>query len=158
MAELVVRARGAPAGRGVRPGRQVDFAAGRDLRRLGRRDDRDRRVSGRRRRAKHLEGPRAARRREWNARGTSVSPGRGRSGISDPEIVLDLGNSGTGLRLLLGAIAGQSAFCRARRAMHRSAAAHGPGRPTACGRWGRDRRPRDGELLPLVVRGGGLKG
>lgn len=42
---------------------------------------------------------------------TVVIEGVGERGFSDPRKPLDLGNSGTGLRLMLGAVAGHDVFC-----------------------------------------------
>lgn len=84
--------------------------------------------------------------------------GVGARGFSEPERVLDLGNSGTGLRLLLGTLAGQEVFAAltgdaslSRRPMGRVVE---PLRRMGARIDGRD----GGRLLPLCVRGGGLKG
>ncbi len=84
--------------------------------------------------------------------------GVGLRGFRDPEGVLDLGNSGTGVRLLLGALAGQDVFAAltgdaslSRRPMGRVVE---PLRRMGARIDGRD----GGRLLPLCVRGGGLKG
>lgn len=84
--------------------------------------------------------------------------GVGEEGWRDPERVLDLGNSGTGLRLLIGALAGQEVFAAltgdaslSRRPMGRVV---DPLRRMGARIDGRD----GGRLLPLCVRGGGLKG
>ena len=84
--------------------------------------------------------------------------GVGGRGFSDPETVLDLGNSGTGLRLLLGAISGSDAFAAlagdaslSRRPMGRVVE---PLRAMGARIDGR----RNATLLPICVRGGGLKG
>lgn len=84
--------------------------------------------------------------------------GVGERGFSDPERVLDLGNSGTGLRLLLGALAGQDVFAAltgdaslSRRPMGRVVE---PLRRMGARVDGRE----GGRLLPLCVRGGGLQG
>lgn len=84
--------------------------------------------------------------------------GVGGRGFSDPESVLDLGNSGTGLRLLLGAIAGSRAFAAltgdaslSRRPMGRVVE---PLRAMGARIDGR----MNGTLLPLCIRGGGLVG
>ncbi len=84
--------------------------------------------------------------------------GVGERGFSDPEFILDLGNSGTGLRLLLGAIAGSDAFAAltgdgslSRRPMGRVV---DPLRQMGASIDGR----KGGTLLPLAIRGGRLKG
>lgn len=84
--------------------------------------------------------------------------GVGGRGFRDPERALDLGNSGTGVRLLLGALAGQDVFAAlmgdaslSRRPMGRVVE---PLRRMGARIDGRD----GGRLLPLCVRGGGLRG
>jgi len=86
----------------------------------------------------------------------SVS-GVGRRGFSDPERILDLGNSGTGLRLLLGAVAGHDVFAAftgdaslSRRPMGRVVEPLRRMGARIDGRAG-------GSLLPIGIRGGGLK-
>jgi len=83
--------------------------------------------------------------------------GRGLHGLSEPEDVLNAGNSGTTMRLMLGILAGQPFFSvitgdssLRRRPMARVA------RPLSLmGAWIDGRR--NGSLAPLAVRGGGLK-
>lgn len=83
--------------------------------------------------------------------------GRGLDGLQEPEDVLDAGNSGTTMRLLLGIMAGQPFFSvitgdasLRRRPMARVT---GP-----LGRMGaRIEGRQDGNLAPLAVRGGSLR-
>lgn len=84
--------------------------------------------------------------------------GVGLQGLKDPEGVLDLGNSGTGMRLLAGLLAGQDLFAVL------------TGDVYLCGRpMGRITRPlremgarilgrEDGRFAPLAIQGGGLRG
>ncbi len=91
-----------------RAGRQVDLASCADAGRAGRRTDayhrpargRGRAADGRRRCA------RSAPRSCATARGTWRVDGVGIGGLVEPGDVIDLGNSGTGARLLMGIIAG----------------------------------------------------
>lgn len=86
-----------------------------------------------------------------------VIQGVGTSGLQEPEDLLDMGNSGTGTRLLMGVLAGQS-FCATltgdsslrKRPMARVA---GPLRDMGAIILGRD----GDNKLPLSVRGGQLK-
>ncbi|MBI1390397.1 MAG: 3-phosphoshikimate 1-carboxyvinyltransferase [bacterium] len=86
-----------------------------------------------------------------------VIHGRG-GALSEPDDVLDMGNSGTGSRLLLGVLAGQD-FCAAL-----TGDASLRGRPMArvtepLSRMGARFMGRDGgRKLPLMTQGGGLKG
>lgn len=82
----------------------------------------------------------------------------GRSRLDEPEHVIDLGNSGTGIRLLAGLCAGlpwltvlQGDRSISRRPMDRVA---GPLRQMGASVDGREQ----GRLPPLVVRGGNLRG
>ena len=83
---------------------------------------------------------------------------RGRGGLSEPEDVLDCGNSGTTMRLLAGALAGQPIFT--------ILTGDGSLRQRPMGRivspltaMGADVTGRaDGTLPPLAVRGGPLRG
>ncbi|GBE15834.1 3-phosphoshikimate 1-carboxyvinyltransferase [bacterium BMS3Abin14] len=84
--------------------------------------------------------------------------GRGPNGLSEPDNVLDLGNSGTGVRLLAGLLAGcpflsvlTGDSSLRRRPMGRIT---DPLRKMGAVIDGRD----GGRLLPLVIRGGSLKG
>lgn len=83
--------------------------------------------------------------------------GRGLDSLGEPEAVLDAGNSGTTMRLLLGVLAGQSFYSvisgdasLRRRPMGRVT---GPLRSMGAAIWGR----QNGELAPLSVRGGKLE-
>jgi len=83
--------------------------------------------------------------------------GRGLDGLAEPEDILDAGNSGTTMRLLLGILAGQPFFSvitgdasLRRRPMARVT---GPLRQMGAGIEGR----RGANLAPLAVRGGNLK-
>lgn len=84
--------------------------------------------------------------------------GRGLAGLGEPDDVIDLGNSGTSIRLLAGLLAGRPFLSiltgddsLRRRPMRRVA---DPLRQMGARIDGRD----DGNLAPLVVRGGGLRG
>lgn len=84
--------------------------------------------------------------------------GRGLAGLGEPEDVIDLGNSGTSIRLLAGLLAGRPFLSiltgddsLRRRPMRRVA---DPLRHMGARIDGRD----DGNLAPLVIRGGGLRG
>ncbi|MGC8835298.1 MAG: 3-phosphoshikimate 1-carboxyvinyltransferase, partial [Armatimonadota bacterium] len=84
--------------------------------------------------------------------------GRGSTGLSEPPDILDVGNSGTGIRLISGVLAGQPFFSVItgdeqvrRRPMRRIVE---PLRMMGAEVWGR----ANGSLAPLAVRGGGLKG
>lgn len=84
--------------------------------------------------------------------------GRGNNGLSEPPDILDVGNSGTGIRLISGVLAGQPFFSVItgdeqvrRRPMRRIVE---PLRMMGAEVWGR----ANGSLAPLAVRGGGLKG
>ncbi|WP_406676209.1 3-phosphoshikimate 1-carboxyvinyltransferase [Moorella sp. ACPs] len=89
--------------------------------------------------------------------GRVVVRGKGMGSLQEPETILDAGNSGTTMRLLLGVLAGQPYYSvitgdasLRRRPMGRVT------RPlTAMGAriWGRN----DGELAPLSIRGGNLQ-
>lgn len=91
------------------------------------------------------------------SRGRLTIEGRGLQGLSEPEHVLNVGNSGTTMRLLLGILAGQD-FCAVltgddsliERPMKRVTK---PLREMGALILGRD----DGNLAPLAIRGGGLK-
>ena len=104
-------------------------------------------------------GPTSARRRGWGPAGASehrITGGTDR--LHEPEAVLDVGNSGTGIRLLAGycaafdwltVLAGDASV--ARRPMDRVAEPLRAMGATVDGREG-------GHYPPLVVRGGGLRG
>lgn len=84
--------------------------------------------------------------------------GVGLAGLREPPNVLDLGNSGTGMRLLAGVLAGQPFFSilsgdasLSRRPMRRVVE---PLRRMGAAIDGR----QDGALPPLAIRGGGLRG
>jgi 3-phosphoshikimate 1-carboxyvinyltransferase len=84
--------------------------------------------------------------------------GRGREGLSEPEDLLDVGNSGTTIRLLSGILAGQNFFSVLngdasirRRPMGRIAE---PLRLMGATVWGRG----EGRLAPIAIRGGNLHG
>lgn len=83
--------------------------------------------------------------------------GQGLEGLMEPADVLDVGNSGTTLRLMLGLLAGMRGFTSVtgdasirRRPMGRIVQ---PLREMGAAIWGR----KDGTLAPLAVRGGGLR-
>ncbi|MFO7983220.1 MAG: 3-phosphoshikimate 1-carboxyvinyltransferase [Desulfuromonadales bacterium] len=83
--------------------------------------------------------------------------GRGLHGLSEPEDVLDCGNSGTTMRLMTGILAGQDFFSvltgdryLRRRPMRRVVE---PLAGMGAQIWGRN----GGELAPLAIQGGGLK-
>ncbi len=89
--------------------------------------------------------------------GPVVVEGRGEAGFSEPENVLDAGNSGTTMRLLLGILARQPFFSAItgdaslrRRPMARVVE---PLRQMGAQIWGR----RGDSLAPLAVRGGELR-
>jgi len=84
--------------------------------------------------------------------------GKGLSGLQEPEGVLDMGNSGTGMRLLVGLLAGRDFFAvltgdeyLCRRPMGRVTR---PLRMMGASILGRE----EARLAPLAVRGGGLQG
>ncbi len=84
--------------------------------------------------------------------------GAGLRGLREPEEVLDMGNSGTGMRLLAGLLAGQDFFSvltgdpyLCRRPMGRVTR---PLREMGAGIFGRD----NGQLAPLAIQGGELRG
>lgn len=84
--------------------------------------------------------------------------GRGKAGLSEPPDILDVGNSGTGIRLISGVLAGQPFFSVItgdeqirRRPMRRIVE---PLRMMGAEVLGR----ADGSLAPLAIRGGSLKG
>lgn len=86
-----------------------------------------------------------------------VVHGKGLDGLSEPAVVLDLGNSGTGMRLLAGLLAGQDFFSvltgdeyLVKRPMGRIV---GPLRQMGAQIDGRS----GGKLAPLSIRGGGRK-
>lgn len=86
-----------------------------------------------------------------------VIEGQGLRGLKEPDDVLDVGNSGTTLRLMLGLLAGMPGFAAVtgdasirRRPMLRIVA---PLREMGATIWGR----KDGTLAPLAVKGGGLR-
>jgi len=83
--------------------------------------------------------------------------GRGLDGLEEPAEVLDAGNSGTTMRLLMGILAGQPFFAALtgdssirRRPMGRVAE---PLRRMGAEIWGR----QQGRLAPLAIKGGNLK-
>ncbi|OIQ08483.1 3-phosphoshikimate 1-carboxyvinyltransferase 1 [Moorella thermoacetica] len=89
--------------------------------------------------------------------GRVVVRGGGLDSLKEPETVLDAGNSGTTMRLLLGVLAGQPFYSvingdesLRRRPMVRVT---GPLRSMGAAIWGR----QNGELAPLSVRGGKLE-
>ncbi len=84
--------------------------------------------------------------------------GKNLHGLSEPSDVLDMGNSGTSARLLCGLLSGQNFFSvmtgdssLRRRPMKRVAVPLRSMGATILGR-------RDGDLLPLAIRGGELQG
>lgn len=84
--------------------------------------------------------------------------GKNLYGLTEPADVMDMGNSGTSARLLCGLLAGQNFFSvmtgdssLRRRPMRRVA---GPLRNMGANIMGR----RDGDLLPLAIKGGELEG
>lgn len=86
-----------------------------------------------------------------------VVEGQGLRGLQEPEGVLDVGNSGTTLRLMLGLLAGMEGFATVtgdfsirRRPMGRIVQ---PLRRMGAEIWGR----KDGMLAPLAVKGGPLR-
>ncbi|KUK83182.1 MAG: 3-phosphoshikimate 1-carboxyvinyltransferase, partial [Pelotomaculum thermopropionicum] len=83
--------------------------------------------------------------------------GRELYGLSEPEDVLDAGNSGTTIRLLLGILSGQSFFSviTGDRSLRRRPMARVTGPLGLMG--ARIEGRRDGNLAPLSVRGGRLK-
>ncbi len=87
-----------------------------------------------------------------------IIQGAGLSGLQEPEGVLDMGNSGTGMRLLVGLLAGRDFFAvltgdeyLRRRPMERVTR---PLRMMGASILGRE----DARLAPLAIRGGGLRG
>ncbi len=96
---------------------------------------------------------------EYERQGETISlRGRGLHGLQEPETILDMGNSGTGTRLLLGVLAGQSFAATLngddslrKRPMGRVTE---PLRQMGAAFLGRKR----GTLLPLTVQGGTLQG
>lgn len=87
--------------------------------------------------------------------GTLIVQGSGMRGLSEPQGVIDLGNAGTGIRLLAGVLAGQPFFSvltgdqyLRKRPMARIV---GPLREMGAVIDGR----RDGTYAPLAIRGGG---
>ena len=88
-------------------GRQVGLAPGADPRRAGGRRDADHRAARRAGRARHRPGDAGLRRhgRADRARAPGGSQGVGVGGFQEPEDVIDHGNSGTGVRLVMGAMA-----------------------------------------------------
>ena len=103
------------AGPRPRAGRQVDLASRADAGRARRRPHRDHRAARRRGRAAHRRGDARARAPRSSAQATALawSTGVGIGGLAEPDDVLDLGNSGTAARLLLG-IAGDPSVHRVR--------------------------------------------
>ncbi|MEK6713447.1 MAG: 3-phosphoshikimate 1-carboxyvinyltransferase [Nitrospirota bacterium] len=103
----------------------------------------------------------------FRAMGTSIDDinestvkieGKNLYGLTEPADVMDMGNSGTSARLLCGLLAGQQFFSvmtgdssLRRRPMKRVA---GPLRNMGANILGR----RDGDLLPLAIKGGELQG
>lgn len=88
----------------------------------------------------------------------AVVRGRGLYGLTEPEEVIDAGNSGTTARLLTGLLSAQSFFSvltgdqyLRRRPMGRVVA---PLREMGASIWGR----RNGERLPLAIKGSRLRG
>ncbi len=84
--------------------------------------------------------------------------GAGLSGLQEPEGIIDMGNSGTGMRLLAGLLAGRDFFSvltgdeyLCRRPMGRITR---PLRAMGASILGRE----EGRLAPLAIRGGGLRG
>jgi len=83
--------------------------------------------------------------------------GKGLDGLTEPEDVIDCGNSGTTIRLMTGLLAGQSFFSvltgdryLRKRPMRRVV---GPLATMGARIWGR----RGDELAPLAIKGGGLR-
>ncbi len=90
--------------------------------------------------------------------GELLVSGSGWDGLREPDAIVDIGNSGTSIRLLAGLLAGRPFLTVlvgdasiARRPMGRVA---GPLRAMGARIDGRD----NGTLTPLVIRGGGLRG
>ncbi len=84
--------------------------------------------------------------------------GKGLNGLQEPQDVLDVGNSGTTIRLLAGVLAGQNFLCILngdasirKRPMKRVAI---PLRQMGAEIWGRE----GGNLAPLAIQGGHLQG
>jgi len=92
-----------------------------------------------------------------DADGTLRIAGKGLDGLTEPDDVLDCGNSGTTIRLMTGLLAGQAFFTvltgdkyLRKRPMKRVV---GPLATMGARIWGR----RGGELAPLAIQGGALK-
>lgn len=95
---------------------------------------------------------------ESNAEGRVRIEGKGLRGLTEPQDVLDVGNSGTTMRLLMGILAGQPFFSVLtgdgsirKRPMARVGE---PLRQMGAKIWGR----KGGSLAPLAVEGSSLKG
>ena len=78
--------------------------------------------------------------------------GRGLGGLAEPDRPLDLGNSGTAARLLLGVLAGHpfTSFMTGDASLNRRPMGRVSGR---CARWARAFVTRSGERLPLAITG-----
>ncbi|WP_298035839.1 3-phosphoshikimate 1-carboxyvinyltransferase [uncultured Desulfuromonas sp.] len=94
---------------------------------------------------------------EERAGGELRIEGRGLHGLTEPEDVIDCGNSGTTIRLMTGLLSGQSFFSvltgdryLRRRPMKRVVS---PLASMGASIWGRG----GGDLAPLAIRGGGLR-
>jgi len=94
---------------------------------------------------------------EERAGGELRIEGRGIHGLTEPEDVIDCGNSGTTIRLMTGLLSGQSFFSvltgdryLRRRPMKRVVS---PLASMGASIWGRG----GGDLAPLAIRGGGLR-
>ena len=81
--------------------------------------------------------------------------GRGVGGLSEPADVLDLGNAGTGARLLMGVVATHRLTAFFTGDASPAPAAHGPSRRPPAPRWARPSPAREGYRLPLAVQGTG---
>ena len=159
---LAARAGWAAQGPPARARRQVDLPSRPDLRRAGGRGDPDFRASRGRGRAQHRQGHAGARgarssapaRAQWRVHGVGVG------GFRQPQGVLDFGNSATGCRLVMGAVAGcpitddlrrrrlaaqaaDAAHPRPGDADGRPGGRHGRGRPAAGHHRGRARSDPD---------------
>ena len=84
--------------------------------------------------------------------------GKGLHGLAEPQDVLDVGNSGTTIRLLTGVLAGQDFFCALngdasirKRPMKRVAV---PLQQMGAQIWGRE----GGKFAPMAIQGGALQG
>ena len=114
----------------------------------------DHRPAGRRGRAAHRRRHAGARRRGRATAPAALArlPGRGVGGLVEPADVLDMGNSGTAARLLLGLLAGHPLFAvMTGDASLRAPADEARDRPASAS--GARFCTREGGRLPLAVRG-----